>query len=39
LSGWDFSYPLLVIRGGGEFERVVQPRVADPAERSRIAAM
>ena len=39
LSGWDFSYPLLVIRGAAEFERVVQLCVADPAERSRIAGM
>src|SRR2546428_4499114 len=37
LSGWDFSYPLVVIRGGGEFERVVQLCVADPTARSGIA--
>jgi len=36
LSGWDFSYPLPVIRGGMEFERVVQLCVADPTARSRI---
>jgi hypothetical protein len=36
LSGWDFSYPLLVIRGGGEFERLVQLGVADPTVRSGI---
>ena len=35
-TGWDFSYPLPVIRGGGEFERVVQLCVADPAARSGI---
>jgi hypothetical protein len=34
LSGWDFSYPLLVIRGAAEFERVVQLCVADPTARS-----
>ena len=36
LSGWDFSYPLLVIRGGLEFERRVQLCVADPTARSTI---
>jgi hypothetical protein len=36
LTGWDFSYPLLVIRGGGEFERLVQLGVADPTARSGI---
>jgi len=39
LTGWEFSYPLVVIRGAAEFERAVQLCVADPAERSRIAAM
>src|SRR5437867_1667508 len=39
LSGWDFSYPLVVIRGSAEFERLVHSCLADPAERSRIAAM
>lgn len=36
LTGWEFSYPLAVIRGGAEFERVVQLCVADPTARSRI---
>jgi hypothetical protein len=36
LTGWDFSYPLAVIRGGGEFERAVQECLADPAARSKI---
>jgi hypothetical protein len=36
LSGWDFSYPLPVIRGAGEFERAVQLCVADPTARSTI---
>jgi hypothetical protein len=36
LTGWDFSYPLAVIRGGVEFERVVQLCVAEPTARSGI---
>ena len=36
LSGWDFSYPLMVIRGGAEFERVVQLCVGDPLERAKV---
>jgi len=36
LTGWDFSYPLLVIRGGREFERLVQLGIADPTARSGI---
>jgi hypothetical protein len=36
LTGWDFSYPLVVIRGAGEFERAVQLCVADPTARSTI---
>ena len=36
LSGWDFSYPLVVIRGAAEFERVVHLCVADPTARSGI---
>ena len=39
LSGWDFSYPLVVIRGSAEFERLVHSCVANPAERSRIAGV
>jgi hypothetical protein len=39
LTGWEFSYPLVVIRGSAEFERLVHSCLADPAERSRIAAM
>jgi len=39
LTGWDFSYPLVVIRGAAEFERLVRSCVADPAERSRISAV
>ncbi len=39
LTGWDFTYPLVVIRGSAEFERLVHSCLADPAERSRIAAM
>jgi len=35
-TGWDFTYPLPVIRGGGEFERVVQLCVADPTARTGI---
>jgi len=33
LTGWDFSYPLVVIRGSAEFERLVHSCLADPAER------
>jgi len=36
LTGWDFSYPLMVIRGGAEFERVVQLCVGDPLERAKV---
>ncbi len=36
LSGWDFSYPLPVIRGAAEFERVVTLCVADPTARTGI---
>ena len=36
ISGWDFSYPLPVIRAAAEFERVVQLCVADPTARSSI---
>ena len=36
LTGWEFSYPLPVIRGAGEFQRVVQLCVADPTVRSTI---
>ena len=36
LTGWDLSYPLVVIRGGVSFERAVQLCVADPAARSTI---
>ena len=39
LTGWDFSYPLVVIRGSAEFERLVHSCLVDPAERSRIAAV
>jgi hypothetical protein len=39
LTGWDFSYPLAVIRGSAEFERIVHSCLADPAQRSRIAGM
>ena len=36
LSGWDFSYPLPVIRGAAEFERVVTLCVADPTARTGV---
>ena len=39
LAGWHLTYPLFVMRGAVEFERLVQLCVADPAERSRLAAM
>lgn len=36
LTGWDLSYPLVVIRGAGDFERSVQLCIADPSARSTI---
>ena len=36
LAGWDFIYPLTVMRSSAEFQRIVERCMADPAERSRI---
>ena len=36
LTGWDFTYPLVVISGGSDFRRIVERCIADPLERTRV---